>query len=91
MLPSQILADIITPAIKHIHCHAGLDPVSSPMLDSRIRGNDGFDIYCCRNNKQSLLLRKLILRKHCFHIIIIEKKPINYYSGMTRWDSTDAV
>jgi SAM-dependent methyltransferase len=37
---------IITSAIKHIKCHAGLDPASSPILDSRLRGNDGFDIYC---------------------------------------------
>jgi hypothetical protein len=40
----------ITPAIKHIKCHAGLDPASSSILDSRFRGNDGFDIYCCRSN-----------------------------------------
>jgi len=31
---------IITPAIKHINCHAGLDPASSLILDSRVRGND---------------------------------------------------
>jgi SAM-dependent methyltransferase len=37
---------IITSAIKHIKCHAGLDPASSPILDSPLRGNDGFDIYC---------------------------------------------
>jgi hypothetical protein len=34
----------ITPATKHIKCHAGLDPASSPVLDSRFRGNDDFDI-----------------------------------------------
>jgi len=43
---------IITMAIKHIKCHAGLDPASSPILDSRFRGNDGFDTYCCRSNIQ---------------------------------------
>jgi len=31
---------IITPAIKHINCHAGLDPASRLILDSRVRGND---------------------------------------------------
>ncbi len=41
---------VITPENKHINCHAGLDPASSPILDSRFRGNDGFDIYCCRSN-----------------------------------------
>jgi hypothetical protein len=35
---------LFTPAIKHIKCHAGLDPASSPVLDSRFRGNDDFDI-----------------------------------------------
>ena len=56
-------SSIITPAIKHIKCHAGpliracpgpdpgygagSDPASSPILDSRFRGNDGFDIYGC--------------------------------------------
>ena len=43
---------VITPASKHVkNCHAGLDPASSPVLDSRFRGNDDFDIYCCRSNK----------------------------------------
>jgi hypothetical protein len=37
----------ITPPIKHIKCHAGLDPASSPILESRFRGNEGFDMYCC--------------------------------------------
>jgi hypothetical protein len=27
---------INTPANKHIKCHAGLDPASSPVLDSRL-------------------------------------------------------
>ncbi|PJC75107.1 MAG: methylmalonyl-CoA mutase [Syntrophobacterales bacterium CG_4_8_14_3_um_filter_58_8] len=27
-----------------------LDPASSPVLDSRFRGNDGSEIYCCRSN-----------------------------------------
>jgi hypothetical protein len=36
---------IINPAIKHINCHAGLDPASRPIMDSRFFGNDGFDIY----------------------------------------------
>ena len=40
-----------TPARKHVKgCHAGLDPESSPVLDSRFRGNDSMDIYCCRSN-----------------------------------------
>ncbi|MBW2650072.1 MAG: hypothetical protein JRC66_03475 [Deltaproteobacteria bacterium] len=29
-------------AIKHVKCHAGLDPASRPILDSRFRGNDGW-------------------------------------------------
>jgi len=33
--------------------HAGRDPVSSTILDSRFRGNDGFDVYyCSRNNNR---------------------------------------
>jgi hypothetical protein len=36
---------IITAAIKHINCHAGLDPASRPIPDSRCHENDGFDIY----------------------------------------------
>ena len=28
---------LIRPAIKHIKCHAGLDPASRPILDSRFR------------------------------------------------------
>jgi hypothetical protein len=44
------VVSFITPANKHIHCHAGLDPASSPVLDSRFRENDDFDIYCCRSN-----------------------------------------
>jgi len=44
----------ISPVIKHIKCHAGLDPASSSILDSRWSlppnfliggGNDGFDIF----------------------------------------------
>jgi hypothetical protein len=46
----NVLLNIVLTAIKHIHFHAGLDPASSPALDSRFRGNDGFDIYCCRTN-----------------------------------------
>ena len=40
----------ISPVIKHIKCHAGLDKpaldtgASSLILDSRFRGNDGFDV-----------------------------------------------
>jgi hypothetical protein len=49
---------VIAPAIKHMKCHAGpriesgagSDPASSPILDSRFRGNDDFDIYCSRSN-----------------------------------------
>jgi 23S rRNA pseudouridine1911/1915/1917 synthase len=43
----------ITPPIKPIKCHAGLDPASSPVLDSRFRGNDNFNIHDCRNNNRS--------------------------------------
>jgi len=53
LLSSQsrnVLLNIVLTAIKHIHCHAGLDLASNPVLDSRFRGNDGFDIYCCRSN-----------------------------------------
>jgi len=31
--------------------HAGLDPVSSAFLDSRLRGNDGLNIFNCWSNK----------------------------------------
>ncbi|MEA2014872.1 MAG: hypothetical protein U9N38_06170, partial [Thermodesulfobacteriota bacterium] len=48
----------ITPAIKHVNCHAGLDPASSLILDSRFRGNDGFVIYCCRSNNNKQERRK---------------------------------
>jgi hypothetical protein len=42
---------IITPASKHVKdCHSGLDPESSPLLDSRFRGNDPFETYDCRSN-----------------------------------------
>ena len=44
------VSSFITPVIKHIHCHAGLDPASRPILDSRFRGNDGFDRYRCQSN-----------------------------------------
>jgi integrase len=45
-------AKVITPASKHAKgCHSGLDPESSTVLDSRFRGKDDFDIYCCRCNK----------------------------------------
>jgi hypothetical protein len=44
---------IITTANKHINCHAGLDPAFRPMLDSRFRGNDGFDLYYCRRINQN--------------------------------------
>ena len=51
----------ITQPIKHIKSHAGPrirvrgrpDPASSPVLDSRFRGNDNFDIYGCRSNNRS--------------------------------------
>jgi prepilin-type N-terminal cleavage/methylation domain-containing protein len=59
----------ITPAIKHIKCHAGpriesgagFDPASSSILDSRFRGNDGFDIYCCRSNTPGFTLIEIII------------------------------
>jgi len=44
---------IITAAIKHINCHAGLDPASRSIPDSRCHENHGFDIYCCRSNNRS--------------------------------------
>jgi bifunctional isochorismate lyase/aryl carrier protein len=50
---SQLIDELecdITPAIKHIKCHAGLDPASTPILDSGFRRNDGVDMYCCRSN-----------------------------------------
>jgi 23S rRNA pseudouridine1911/1915/1917 synthase len=51
----------ITPPIEHIKCHAGpriasgagFDPASSPVPDSRFRGNDNLDIYGCRSNNRS--------------------------------------
>jgi len=33
---------IITAAIKHINCHAGLDPASRPIPDFRCHENHGF-------------------------------------------------
>jgi hypothetical protein len=37
-------------------CHAGLDPASIPVMDSRFRGKDRIGIYCCRsNNRKSRL------------------------------------
>jgi hypothetical protein len=41
----------ITPANKHVKgCHAGLDPASIPVMDSRFRGKDRIGIYGCRSN-----------------------------------------
>ena len=40
-LPTSCL---ITTAIKHLKCHAGLDPTSRSIPDFRFHGNDGFDI-----------------------------------------------
>jgi signal transduction histidine kinase len=49
---NRITPYVITPASKHVKgCHSGLDPESSTVLDSRLRGNDDFDIYCRRCNK----------------------------------------
>jgi len=42
-------------AIKHVKCHAGLDPASRPIMDSGFRRNDGFDVYCCRSNNLFIL------------------------------------
>jgi hypothetical protein len=51
MIAKNPLSPLITPASSHVKgCHAGLDPASTPVLDSRFRGNDGFDIYCCQSN-----------------------------------------
>jgi hypothetical protein len=45
---------IITPASKHVKgCHTGLDPASTPVMDSRFRGKDRIGIYCCRSNNGS--------------------------------------
>ncbi len=44
---------IITPAIKHITSHAGLDPASSLILDSRFRD---CVIYCCRSYNERIRL-----------------------------------
>jgi len=45
------LGGSITPASKHVKgCHAGLDPASTPVMDSRFRGKDRIGIYCCRSN-----------------------------------------
>ena len=61
---------VITTVIKHIKCHAGLDPASRPILDSGFRRNDGFDVYCCRSN--ICFLSKLI---ECVKFIVV----INLY------------
>jgi hypothetical protein len=35
---------VITPESKHVNgCHAGLDPASTPVMDSRFRGKDRID------------------------------------------------
>ena len=55
----RFFAELITPVNKHInHCDAGLDPASTPTLDTRGvyaresgDGNDDVDVYCSRSNK----------------------------------------
>ena len=42
--------NVHTRAAKHIKCHAGPDPASSPIPDSRFRRNDNFDTYCCQRS-----------------------------------------
>jgi hypothetical protein len=45
----------MTPASKHVHGrHSGLDAESSTVMDSRFRGNDRFDVYCCRCNNDGM-------------------------------------
>jgi len=39
--------------------HAGLDPASRLILDSGFRRNDGFDVYCCRSNKEKCIFFSL--------------------------------
>jgi hypothetical protein len=47
----RLILFIITPANKHVKgCHAGLDPASIPVMDSRFRGKDRIGIYGCRSN-----------------------------------------
>ncbi len=47
---------VMAPASKHVkNCHAGLDPASSPILDSHFRGNDDFDL--SRSRSKIKLLR----------------------------------
>jgi hypothetical protein len=46
----------MAPASKHVkNCHAGLNPASSPILDSHFRGNDDFDL--SRSRSKIKLLR----------------------------------
>jgi len=57
-------------AIKHVRCHAGLDPASRPIMDSGFRRNDGFDVYCCRSNNLTGLvpLREIFTFYECIFI-----------------------
>jgi hypothetical protein len=45
------LSFILTRRLNSQVRHAGLDPASSPFLDSRLRGNDNGGVFIRRSNK----------------------------------------
>ena len=52
--------------------HAGLEPTSSVFLDSRLRGNDNFQVFNCRSNinreKLPVRVREGIFEDRAFHL-----------------------
>ena len=75
----------ITPASKHVKgCHAGLDPASSPVLDSRFRGNDSIGIYGCRSNNKTISVLPLNLIDYNLEYALKELSDFSnyvYYGG----------
>ena len=49
-LRGQLRTILLTWRLNSRLCHAGLDPVSSAFLDSRLRGNDGRRVINRRSN-----------------------------------------
>jgi len=47
---NDILSYILTWRLNSQRRHAGLDPASSALLDSRLRGNDESRVIICRSN-----------------------------------------
>jgi hypothetical protein len=68
---------IIIPASKHVKgCHAGLDPASIPVMDSRFRGKDRIGIYCCRSNN--------LFRAMSFFLISVDRRKYFPYYFLTK-------